>query len=60
MPGQLLSSLLALRGRAPHHDLTRLDGLLTANKVARKFEFTPLRQRGLQEPLPVPESAVKS
>jgi hypothetical protein len=27
------------------HYLTCLDGLLTANKVAREFEFTPLRQR---------------
>jgi uncharacterized protein len=30
----------------PHY-LTCLDGLLTANKVAREFEFTPLRQRVL-------------
>jgi cytochrome P450 len=27
------------------HYLTCLDGLLTADKVAREFEFTPLRQR---------------
>ena len=38
-------SLLGLPGQAStHHYLTCLDGLLTANKVARKFEFSPLRQ----------------
>jgi hypothetical protein len=35
---------LVAAGEPPHH-LTCLDGLLTANKVAREFEFTPLRQR---------------
>ena len=38
-------SLLGLPGQASvRHYLTCLDGLLTANKVARKFEFSPLRQ----------------
>jgi hypothetical protein len=42
-----LLSPLALPGASTHHYLTCLDGLLTANKVARKFEFSPLRQRVL-------------
>ena len=39
-------SLLGLPGEAStHHYLTCLDGLTEApNKVARKFEFSPLRQ----------------
>lgn len=39
-------SFLGLPGQAStHHYLTCLDGLLTANKVPRKFEFSPLRHR---------------
>jgi len=44
-PGQLHLTLFGLRGQAStHHHLTCLDRLPTANKVAREFEFTPLRQ----------------
>jgi hypothetical protein len=53
-PGQVLSTLLGLRGQAStHHHLTCLDGLPTANKVAREFEFTPLRQRVTAKRYPV-------
>ena len=35
---------LVPQANSPHY-LMCLDGLLTANKVAREFEFTPLPQR---------------
>ena len=37
---RLLPFQFEMRDTPP--DLTCLDGLLTANKVAREFEFTPL------------------
>jgi hypothetical protein len=44
-----LLSLLGLPGQAStNHYLKCLDGLLTANKVARKFEFSPLRRAVLE------------
>ena len=46
------------QANSPHY-LMCLDGLLTANKVAREFEFTPLRQTVLQFS-DIPENQSKS
>jgi hypothetical protein len=39
------ASVLQCQAGVGSHYLTCLHGLLTANKVAQEFEFTPLRQR---------------
>ena len=55
LQNRALPTLVAAGEHTPHY-LTFLDGLLTANKVAREFEFTPLQQSSLSLSVSLPET----